>query len=111
MDSTTAPHVLRYGDLLINMETYKVLLAGYPIGLSYREYALLAYLATRPGQVVSKRRLLEEGLGRHDPEGLRLVDIRVRHLQQLLDQGGVRWIEEVPGEGYRFAPKLHSDNA
>lgn len=96
------PLLLQFGDLTIDLERYRVLLGGRPIILSYREYALLAYLAGRAGQVVHKRQLLEEGLGRHDPGGLRMVDEHLRHLKGVLDREGRPFIREVEGVGYRF---------
>lgn len=98
------PLHLRFGDLLIDLERYQVLLGDRPLALSYREYALLAYLAGRSGQVVPKRQLLEEGLGRHDPGGLRMVDERIRHLKGVLERSGGSFIQEVGGSGYRFEP-------
>ena len=98
------PFVLRFGNLVIDLERYRVLLADQPLILSYREYALLVYLAGRAGQVVHKRQLLEEGLGRHDPGGLRMVDEHIRHLKHLLERDGGSFIEEIGGAGYRFVP-------
>ena len=98
------PLVLRFGELVIDLEHYRVLMGGRPLTLPYREYALLVYLASRPSQAVHKRRLLEEGLGRHDPGGLRMVDEHLRHLKSVLERQGGRYIEEVEGTGYRFEP-------
>ena len=100
------PLSLRFGDLVIDLEHYRVLLANRPVLLSYREYALLVYLAGRAGQVGHKRQLLEEGLGRHDPGGLRMVDEHLRHLKNLLERDGRVFIEEVGEIGYRFEAKL-----
>ena len=96
--------MLRFGELVIDLERYRVLVGDRPLTLPYREYALLVYLASRPGQVVHKRRLLEEGLGRHDPGGLRMVDEHLRHLKGALERQGRRYVEEVEGVGYRFEP-------
>lgn len=104
----THSFVLRFGDLVIDLERYRVLLADQPLLLSYRDYALLVYLAGRAGQVVHKRQLLEEGLGRHDPGGLRMVDEHVRHLKHLLERDGSSFIEEIGGTGYRFSPNVTS---
>lgn len=93
---------MKFGELVIDLEQYRVLLADRPLLLSYREYALLLYLAGRAGQVVSKRRLLEEGMGRHDPGGLRMVDEHIRHLKSLLEREGRSFIESVGDLGYRF---------
>jgi DNA-binding response OmpR family regulator len=99
------PLVLRFGDLVIDLERYRVLLADRPLVLSYREYGLLLYLAGRAGQVVHKRQLLEEGLGRHDPGGLRMVDEHIRHLKGVLEREGRSFIEAVGETGYRFEPR------
>lgn len=98
------PLLLRFGDLTIDLERYRVLLADRPLALSYREYGLLLYLAGRAGQVVHKRQLLEEGLGRHDPGGLRMVDEHIRHLKGVLEREGCSFIEPVGETGYRFEP-------
>lgn len=98
------PLLLRFGELVIDLERYRVLLDSRPLALSYREYALLVYLAGRAGQVVTKRRLLEEGLGRHDPGGLRMVDEHLRHLKGVLERDGRSVIEAAGDLGYRFVP-------
>lgn len=102
VDRMSEPIVLRFGDLLIDLAHYRVLLNGQPVALSYHDYALLVYLAGRRGQVVHKRQLLEEGLGRHDPGGLRMVAERIRHLKHTLERGPHAFIEEVGEAGYRF---------
>ena len=99
-----APLLLRFNDLVIDLEHYRVLLGDRPLVPAYREYALLVYLAGRSGQIVHKRQLLEEGLGRHDPGGLRMVDEHIRHLKSTLERDGRSFIEEVEGVGYRFEP-------
>ena len=106
MDSTPHPLIKTFGDLVIDLAQYRVRVRGVPLKLSYREYALLAYLASRAGQVVPKRRLLEEGLGRHDPGGLRMVDEYLRHLKGVLEREGQACIEEVGGQGYRFVTRI-----
>lgn len=104
------PFILRFGDLAIDLERYRVLLGDRPVLLPYREYALLAYLAGKAGQAVSKRQLLEEGLGRHDPGGLRMVDEHIRHLKGVLERDGRLFIEAVGEAGYRFESKSVTKN-
>ena len=105
VNAMAPPLILRFGSLVIDLERYRVLLHDRPLLLSYREYALLVYLAGRAGQVVPKRQLLEEGLGRHDAGGLRMVDEHLRHLKGLLERDGFSCIEEVEAAGYRFVTK------
>ena len=110
VESMAAPPLhLRFGDLTIDLDRYRVLLGNRPLALSYREYALLVYLAGRVGQVVHKRQLLEEGLGRHDPSGLRMVEEHIRHLKGVLEREGGRFIEAVGEAGYRFEPHVTSN--
>ena len=99
------PLMLHRGALAIDLVRYRVAVGGEPVLLTFREYALLVYLATRTGQVVSKRRLLEEGLGRHDIGGLRLVDVHLRQLKSRLERHGRRFLEEVDNTAYRFVPQ------
>lgn len=93
---------LQFGELTIELERFRVLLGGQPLALSYRDYALLAYLAGRAGRVVSKRQLLEEGLGRHDAGGLREVEERLRHLKGMVERAPGVSLEEAE-TGYRFS--------
>ena len=99
------PLRLEFGSLVIDLDRYQVLLENQPLALPYREYALLVYLASRAGRVVKKRQLLEEGLGRHDPMGLRMVEERIRHLKSVLERGRQVVIEPVGEAGYRFVPQ------
>ena len=103
MVAHAAPLILRFGPLIIDLEQYLAFLNGRPLRLTYREYALLITLAGQAGQAVSKRRLLEEGLGRHDALGLRMVDETIRHLKNQIEPYGTTYIEPA-GDGYRFLP-------
>ena len=96
--------LITHGALTLDLTRYRVLLNAQPLALSYREYALLVYLALRVGRVVSRRQLLEEALGRHDPGGLRMVDEHIRHLKLKLEHG-TRVFLEAAGDGYRFVPQ------
>jgi len=102
MAQMAEPLLLRFGDLVLDLDRYRVVLGGRALVLPYREYALLVYLAGRTGQVVHKRQLLEEGLGRHDPGGLRMVDEHIRHLKGALEREGRVFIHAVGESGYRF---------
>ncbi len=99
--------LLRFGELTVDLEHYRVLLADRPLAISYRDYALLAYLAARAGHVVSRRQLLEEGLGRHDPVGLRMVEERLRHLKSQIEQAaGVQIEESERGYCFRYVTSI-----
>lgn len=97
--------LITHGALTVDLTRYRILLHSQPVALPYREYALLVYLVTRAGRVVSRRQLLEEGLGRHDPGSLRMVDEHIRHLKSTLEHGTCVFVEAA-GDGYRFVPQL-----
>ncbi len=99
-----APMLIRFGELLIDLIKYRVMLGHEPVILSYREYALLVYLATHAGHLVTRRRLLGEGMGRHDVGGLRMVDEHIRRIKSKLERQGQVFIRESD-EGYTFAPE------
>ena len=55
-----APRALQVGGLVMDPRSREASLDGAPLELAPREYDLLAYLAARPGEVVTKRELLSE---------------------------------------------------
>lgn len=75
-----------------------------PEGLSPTEEKLLAALRSRPGEVLSRRELLEtmHGKGRGNVEE-HAVDAMVSRLRKALGPGGA-CIETVRGEGFRWNP-------
>src|SRR5208282_1711591 len=73
-------NVVRVGDLEIDRLTQKVSRAGQRIELTPKEYALLNYLASHPGRVLS-RTMIVEHVWDESFEGLtNIVDVYVRHL-------------------------------
>ena len=95
--------VIRVGDLEINRLTQQVSRAGQRIELTAKEYALLDYLATHPGRVLS-RTMIVEHVWDQSFEGLtNIVDVYVRHLRSKVDDPfPVKLIRTVRGAGYRI---------
>lgn len=94
--------VLRRGDLTINRERFEVKLKGDVLDLTFKEFELLAYLASRPGKVCSRSALLSEVWGYDFFGGTRTVDVHVRRLRAKLGQQA-HLIETVRNVGYRFS--------
>ncbi len=90
---------LVYGPLVVDLEAARVWLSGEEVRLSPREYALLAFLARRPGRVFSRQALLDAVWGADYLGTPRTVD---QHVAQLREKLGARRIETVRGQGYRF---------
>ena len=77
---------------------------GEAVELTYVEFELLQSLATRPGHVFSRQRLLEEIWGSADYRDPRTIDVHVRHLREKLEQdpSDPQFLLTVRGVGYRF---------
>ena len=103
----THDHVLRTADLEIDRLTQQVKRAGKRIELTSKEYALLEYLASHAGRVLSRTMIIEH-VWDESFEGLtNIVDVYVRHLREKLeaDPASPRWLVTVRGTGYMFTQK------
>ena len=99
-------HVLRAGDLHIDMERYEVRLAGRRIVLTYKEYQLLALLAANPGRVYTRDGLLDQVWGYDYFGGTRTVDVHIRRLRSKIEDADHSFIETIWNVGYRFKAAL-----
>ncbi|MGH2580306.1 MAG: response regulator transcription factor, partial [Actinomycetota bacterium] len=54
---------VRLGPLTLDTDTYQVTVAGRGLDLTYKEFELLRYLASRPGRVFTRPALLREVWG------------------------------------------------
>lgn len=80
--------------------------AGAEVPLTPMEFDLLLMLATHPGQVLSRERLLRFSHGKEPDPFDRSIDIRVTRLRRKLepDPANPRLIRTVRGQGYVFSP-------
>jgi DNA-binding response OmpR family regulator len=95
-------NVIRHGDLLIDMSSYQVYLAGKPVDLTYKEYELLRFLASNPGKAFSRETLLSKVWGYDYYGGDRTVDVHIRRLRSKVEDATHSFIETVHNVGYRF---------
>ena len=89
--------------LEIDARTRRVLIDGCEITLTPKEYALLALLASDPGAVVTRQRILEAVWDAHWYGTTKMIDVHVAALRKKL--GAPAWIETVRGIGFRLAPQ------
>lgn len=100
--STTAPEVVAYGELSLNLETYQAVIGGRPLDLTYMEYELLKFLAQNPGKVFTRETLLSRVWGYEYYGGARTVDVHIRRLRAKLGEEHANLIATVRSVGYRF---------
>jgi DNA-binding response OmpR family regulator len=96
--------MVRVADLEFDRITQQVRRAGQKIELTPKEYALLDYLASHPGRVLS-RTMIVEHVWDQGFEGLtNIVDVYVRHLRAKVDDPfPKKLIQTVRGAGYRLS--------
>jgi DNA-binding response OmpR family regulator len=75
------------------------------VSLTTLEFDLLSVLASRPGFVFSRSRLLEQVWGQNHFGGEHVVDVHVANLRKKIgdEPAKPRYVETVRGVGYRFA--------
>jgi len=96
---------LTCGDLSFDRRARRAHFEGSEMELTPKALILLEYLMTHPDEMVTRERLLDVVWGWDYPVGSRAVDTRIAELRRALgeDISQPRYIETVPGQGYRFA--------
>jgi DNA-binding response OmpR family regulator len=104
----TVAERVRCGDLVVDRTKRRAYLHSDEIVLSPKAMSLLEYMITRPDELLSRERILDAVWGWDYPIGTRTIDTRVAELRRVLgdDPGDPRYIETVPGQGYRFIGKV-----
>ena len=97
---------LRVGDLEFDVLNRKVIAAEREVHLSSLDQALLYLLAANAGTVLTREQILDALWGTDFVSESKVVDWHVRALRAKLqdDWHKPRYIETVPGTGYRFIP-------
>jgi two-component system alkaline phosphatase synthesis response regulator PhoP len=93
---------LRWRDLIVDVDTHRVLAGAREINLRPLELKLLLALFAAGGRLVSRTALLEAVWGPDSSTRPRLVDVHVWRLRARLEDHG-DLIATVHGSGYRLA--------
>jgi two-component system KDP operon response regulator KdpE len=94
-------------DFMVDLGAKQVTRDGVPVRLTPTEWALLAALASRPGQLVSRERLLHEVWGPAYEVETNYLRVYVANLRKKLEPEPARprYLHTEPGMGYRFTPE------
>ncbi|MGN6380325.1 MAG: response regulator transcription factor [Gaiellales bacterium] len=96
-------HLVRVGELVVNTMSREVTLGGIQVGLSAKEFQLLATLAAEPERVFEKQELLETIWGFRSPGRTRTLDSHASRLRQkLAAYSDETWVVNVWAVGYRL---------
>jgi two-component system alkaline phosphatase synthesis response regulator PhoP len=95
-----------YGALTVDPVRREARLNGEEIVLTAMEFDLLATLASEPGIVFDRARLLEKLWGGDYFGSDHVIDVHVANLRKKIgdDPQDPRYIQTVRGIGYRFRP-------
>jgi len=88
-----------HGDLIINLDEYKVTLKDKKILLPRKEFELLRLLASQPDKVFKRDVILESVWGNNVVVGDRTIDVHIRKLREKI---GTKYIKTIKGVGYKF---------
>ncbi len=89
-------------DVEVDRHAYRASVDGRVLGLSFREFELLAFLTDHPGRVFTRRQLVSS-VWDGAAVGDRTVDVHVRRLRVKLG-GAADRITTIRNVGYRFEP-------
>jgi len=94
---------IHVGSLEIDVRGRRATMGHQPLNLTTKEFDLLALLASEPGDVVSRQRILREVWDTEWFGPTKTVDVHVASLRKKLGEPG--WIETVRGIGLRLVAR------
>jgi two-component system phosphate regulon response regulator PhoB len=98
---TDSRQPLRVHEIVIDPGRHEVTAAGQPVQLTFTEFRLLHFLASKPGWAYTRSQIVDAVKGEDYPVTERSVDVQVTGLRKKLGPLGT-YIETVRGVGYRF---------
>lgn len=93
------------GDLSLDLDKFEVKVRNEVMDLTLREFEVLKYLASQPGQVVTRETLLEKVWGYEYYGDIRTVDVTVRRIREKIekDTSNPKILITKRGVGYYIA--------
>ena len=94
---------LTFDKLIINMDSYELLVDGRRVDTPPKELELLFHLAASPNRVFTRNQLLDEVWGFDYFGDSRTVDVHIKRLREKLEGVSESWsLKTVWGVGYKF---------
>ena len=94
---------LSFDKLIINLDSYELIVNGKKVETPPKEMELLFHLATTPNRVYTRNQLLDEVWGFDYFGDSRTVDVHVKRLREKLEGVSEQWtLKTVWGVGYKF---------
>jgi DNA-binding response OmpR family regulator len=94
---------LVYDKLIINMDSFELIVNGTKVDTPPKEMELLYHLASSPNRVFTRNQLLDEVWGFDYFGDSRTVDVHIKRLREKLENVSDKWaLKTVWGVGYKF---------
>jgi len=94
---------LTFDKLVINLDSYELIVNGKKIDTPPKEMELLYHLASSPNRVFTRNQLLDEVWGFDYFGDSRTVDVHIKRLREKLEGVSDKWsLKTVWGVGYKF---------
>ncbi len=94
---------LSFDRLVINLDSYELIVDGKKIDTPPKEMELLYHLASSPNRVFTRNQLLDEVWGFDYFGDSRTVDVHIKRLREKLEGVSDKWnLKTVWGVGYKF---------
>ena len=94
---------LAFDKLVINLDSYELLVDGQRVDTPPKELELLFHLASSPNRVFTRNQLLDEVWGFDYFGDSRTVDVHIKRLREKLEEVSDQWrLKTVWGVGYKF---------
>ena len=100
-------NIIKVNDLELDLDRFEVRVRGEGIDLTLREFEVLKFLASQPGQVITRETLLEKVWGYEYYGDIRTVDVTVRRIREKIekDTSSPKLLITKRGVGYYIATK------
>ena len=97
---------LTFDKLVIDLDSYELLVDGRKIDTPPKELELLYHLASTPNRVYTRNQLLDEVWGFDYFGDSRTVDVHIKRLREKIENVSDQWeLKTVWGVGYKFEVK------
>lgn len=94
---------LSFDKLVINLDSYELIVDGKKVDTPPKEMELLYHLAASPNRVYTRNQLLDEVWGFDYFGDSRTVDVHIKRLREKLEGVSEQWsLKTVWGVGYKF---------
>ena len=94
---------LTYDKLIVNLDSYELIVNGVKVDTPPKEMELLYHLAASPNIVFTRNQLLDEVWGFDYFGDSRTVDVHIKRLREKLEGVSDQWsLQTVWGVGYKF---------